>query len=453
MPHAQHGDTAFSQRPPIATHYSCYPNACAFQSPINEQARSDSWQRSREQLSALALHLHLPFCAHACYHCQRLKISTKDHGRSQPYLQHLVQEMALTSRQVDPRQHIEQLHLGGATPNFLSHNELRELMQNLRQHFTLLDDDSGDYSIEIDPREADWSTMGLLRELGFNRVLIGVHELTPEVQDAINRPLGLREVRTIIEAARTLQYRSVGVELMYGLPQQTTEHLNSTLSKILALQPDRICLTPYQHSPDQHPNQRNIQAAQLPEIGQQTEMRQAAFERLEVFGYRHIGLGHFALPDDELSTAQEDGLLRYTLTGYSTRRACDVIGLGPSSISYAQGFYSQNSGDIHYYQQRLQNAQLAHTHGWLRSNDDHLRAYLIEQLLCYQELKLEVIEQRFHISLFEYLGASGPVLQSLIDNGQVSLDNHRLRLHNASRETMLGLCQLFDSYASSKATT
>ncbi|RCI70212.1 radical SAM protein, partial [Pseudomonas aeruginosa] len=156
-----------------------------------------------------------------------------------PYLARLVRAIELVRRHLSRAQVVEQLHFGGGTPTFLSPGQLRELMSQLRTHLNLLDDDSGDYGIEIDPREADWSTMGLLRELGFNRVSLGVQDFDMEVQKAVNRMQTPEETRTIVEAARTLQYRWLNRERSYGLPRQTPASFARTVAGVLALPPGR----------------------------------------------------------------------------------------------------------------------------------------------------------------------------------------------------------------------
>ena len=214
--------------------YTSYPTAVQFHTQTGAFDLLHALRESRKALRPLSLYVHIPFCANICYYCACNKVITKDRGRAQAYLQRLEHEIEMIACHVDARQVVEQLHLGGGTPTFLSHVELRQLMAHLRKHFHLLDDHSADYGIEIDPREADWSTMGLLRELGFNRVSLGVQDLDPLVQRAINRLQSLEETRAIVEAARTLQFRSVNVDLIYGLPLQTPDGFARTVDEVIA---------------------------------------------------------------------------------------------------------------------------------------------------------------------------------------------------------------------------
>src|SRR5690606_31588510 len=287
---------------------------------------------------------------------------------------------------LDRGQVVEQLHFGGGTPTFLSHDELRRLMEHLRRHFNLVDDDSGDYGIEIDPREADWSTMGLLRELGFNRVSLGVQDLDPNVQRAINRLQTLEQTRAIVEAAHTLQYRSVNIDLIYGLPLQNPDSFARTVDEVIALQPDRLSVFNYAHLPERFMPQRRINAEELPSPAQKLEMLQRSIEQLTAAGYRYIGMDHFALPDDELAIAQEDGTLQRNFQGYTTHGHCDLIGLGVSAISQVGELYSQNSSDLSNYQQSLDNGQLATQRGLLCNEDDRIRRAVIQALICQFQL-------------------------------------------------------------------
>ncbi|GIZ13537.1 oxygen-independent coproporphyrinogen III oxidase [Pseudomonas sp. NCCP-436] len=426
--------------------YTSYPTAVQFHDDIGPFDLLHALRESRKAHRPLSLYVHIPFCAHICYYCACNKVITKDRGRALPYLEKLEREIEIVSRYVDRSQVIEQLHFGGGTPTFLSHDELRRLMQHLRQHFALLDDDSGDYSIEIDPREADWSTMGLLRELGFNRISLGVQDLDPEVQRAVNRLQTLEETRAIIEAARTLQFRSVNIDLIYGLPKQTPERFARTVAEIIALQPDRLSLFNYAHLPERFMPQRRISTDDLPSPADKLAMLQSSIEQLTRAGYRYIGMDHFALPDDELAIAQEEGTLHRNFQGYTTHGHCDLIGLGVSAISQIGELYSQNDSNIASYQQSLGNGQLA-THRGLHCNaDDRLRRAVIQQLICHFELQFADIEQTYGIVFQDYFSALWPELQQLARDGLIELHSQGIKVRPAGRLLVRSLCMLFDRY-------
>ncbi|MHC8400118.1 oxygen-independent coproporphyrinogen III oxidase [Pseudomonas sp. MDT1-17] len=426
--------------------YTSYPTAVQFDGHVGTFDLFHALRESRKALRPLSLYVHVPFCANICYYCACNKVITKDRGRALPYLQRLEQEIQLIACHLDPAQKVEQLHFGGGTPTFLNHDELRQLMAQLRKSFNLLDDDSGDYSIEIDPREADWSTMGLLRELGFNRVSIGLQDLDPAVQRAVNRLQSLEETRAVIEAARTLQFRSINIDLIYGLPRQTPENFARTVDEVINLQPDRLSVFNYAHLPERFMPQRRINSDELPTPAQKLEMLQGTIEQLTKAGYRYIGMDHFALPDDELAIAQEESTLQRNFQGYTTHGHCDLIGLGVSAISQIGDLYCQNSSDLNYYQNTLASAQLATSRGLLCTTDDRLRRAVIQQLICTFSLEFAQIEQTFNIDFQGYFGELWPQLQGMADDGLIELDNERMTVLPGGRLLVRSVCMVFDAY-------
>ncbi|EGH43685.1 coproporphyrinogen III oxidase, partial [Pseudomonas syringae pv. pisi str. 1704B] len=345
-----------------------------------------------------------------------------------------------------PGQVVEQLHLGGGTPTFLSHDELRRLMAQLRLHFNLLDDDSGDYGIEIDPREADWSTMGLLRELGFNRVSLGVQDLDPTVQRAINRMQSLEETRAIVEAARTLQFRSVNIDLIYGLPTQNPQIFSHTVDKVIDLQPDRLSVFNYAHLPERFMPQRRIDVADLPDAESKLLMLERTVEQLGNAGYRYIGMDHFALPDDELATAQEDLTLQRNFQGYTTHGQCDLIGLGVSAISQVGELYSQNSSDLNEYLRLLDSDQPATRRGLICNDDDRIRRVIIQQLICHFTLDFGEIEKTFCIDFRDYFSEAWPQLLGMASDGLITLSETGIEVRPAGRLLVRAVCMVFDTY-------
>ncbi|TWC30325.1 anaerobic coproporphyrinogen III oxidase [Pseudomonas sp. SJZ079] len=426
--------------------YTSYPTALQFHPGIGAFDLLHALRDSRKAQRPLSLYVHVPFCANICYYCACNKVITKDRGRAHAYLQALAQEMTLVGRHLDERQRVEQLHLGGGTPTFLSHDELRLLMNQLHQHFTLLDDDSGDYGIEIDPREADWPTMGLLRELGFNRVSIGVQDLDPAVQRAINRLQSLEETRAIVEAARTLQFRSVSIDLIYGLPLQTPEHFARTVEAVIDLQPDRLSLFNYAHLPERFMPQRRIDCGELPSAGKKLAMLHNSIEQLNAAGYRYIGMDHFALPDDELASAQEDGSLQRNFQGYTTHGHCDVIGLGVSAISQIGDLFCQNNSDLGAYQQNLSSGQLSIQRGLQCTADDRVRRAVIQQLICHFQLDFAMIEQAFGIDFRDCFADIWPQLQQMAKDGLLVLSDRSIDVRPSGRLLVRSLCMLFDHY-------
>lgn len=426
--------------------YTSYPSAVQFHPGIEPAYLWRALKGSRQERRPLSLYVHIPFCANICYYCACNKVITKDRGRAVAYLQALYREIELLSEHVSPQQRVEQLHLGGGTPTFLSHEQMRGLIGKLRQHFSLYDDDDGDYSIEIDPREADWSTMGMLREEGFNRVSFGVQDIEPAVQRAVNRLQSLEQTQAIMDAARALKYRSINIDLIYGLPKQSPASFSRTLKAVIAMRPDRLSLFNYTHLPERFLPQRRIMSGDLPIAAAKLAMRKNSLRQLSEAGYRYIGMDHFALHDDSLSLAQDSGELQCNVHGYTTHGHTDLIGLGVSSISQVGELFSQNSSDIKAYQHLLGEGRPAIARGRISSAEDRLRRAIINQLICQFRLDFAPIQARFGSLWRAVFADSWPLLQQMQADGLIRLDDQALDVLPAGRLLVGSICRVFDAY-------
>lgn len=426
--------------------YTSYPTAVQFHDGITPSDLLTALDKSCEQRTPLSLYIHIPFCANICYYCACNKVITKDRSRSQPYLDSLYREIDLLKSHVSPEQQVEQLHLGGGTPTFLSNEQLRELLLKLRESFSLRSDDGGDYSIEIDPREADWATMGVLREIGFNRVSFGVQDLDPEVQRAVNRLQSFEQTEAVMKAARQLGFRSINIDLIYGLPKQTPAGFAKTLEAIIALRPDRLSIFNYAHLPERFKPQRRINAEDLPSPADKLLMFENSIRQMAEAGYRYIGMDHFALPDDLLSQAQDNGELQRNFQGYTTHDHCDLLGMGVSSISQVGDLFCQNTADVNLYQETVDNGQLAVRRGLIRNADDRLRRAVITQLICHFRLAFADIEQRFAIDFCSYFADAWPLLEQMHRDGLIRLDQQGIEVLPAGRLLVRSVCMVFDAY-------
>ena len=424
--------------------YTSYPTAVQFHDGVGNAELLMALHGSRRQRRPLSIYVHLPFCANICYYCACNKIVTKDHGRASGYLDLLEQELDLIAPQLSAEQQVEQLHLGGGTPTFLSHDELRRLMDMLRARFSFTDD--GDFGIEIDPRHADWATMGLLQELGFNRISLGVQDLNPQVQAAINRRQSLEQISDLVDAARALHFCSINMDMIYGLPRQGVTSFTDSLAKVIALQPDRLALYNYAHLPERFKPQRRINATELPSPADKLAILQGSIEQLIGAGYRYIGMDHFALPDDELSVAQETGQLRRNFQGYTTHGHCDLIGFGVTAISQIGSLYIQNTSNLDDYQKALQNQKLPKVRGLKQNFDDRLRQAVIQQLICFFELDFATIETCFGIEFTSYFADAWPQLLQMAGDGLIRLSDQGIEVLPHGRLLVRSLCMLFDHY-------
>ncbi|GAB6043486.1 oxygen-independent coproporphyrinogen III oxidase [Endothiovibrio diazotrophicus] len=432
--------------------YTSYPTAPQFDEGFGEsQYRERAARTNAEQpLRPLSLYFHIPFCDTVCFYCGCNKMATKDRGLAQPYLDRIYKELELQGALFDRSRTVDQLHWGGGTPTFISHDQMRELMTVTGRHFTLRDDDSGEYSIEIDPREATAETVALLREIGFNRMSLGVQDFNPQVQKAVNRIQSEAETLAVLEAARREGFRSTSMDFIYGLPFQSVESFGKTLDRAIEIDPDRLSIFNYAHLPEIFKPQRRINEADLPAPEVKLEILQMTIEKLTAAGYLYIGMDHFAKPDDELAVAQREGTLYRNFQGYSTHAECDLIGIGATSIGMVGASYSQNLRGVGEYQERLDSGRLAVFRGTGLSDDDLLRRDVITRLICHFRLEFAALEARHGIRFADYFATELDELKEMVEDGLITLDGRGIEVQPAGRLLIRNVCMVFDRYLREK---
>ncbi|MBD3609145.1 MAG: oxygen-independent coproporphyrinogen III oxidase [Gammaproteobacteria bacterium] len=430
--------------------YTSYPTAVQFHQEFDDTAYKAQAELSNASNNPLSLYFHIPFCDTVCYYCGCNKVVTKDRSRAAPYLQRLHKEIAMQAQLFANERVVDQLHWGGGTPTFISHDEMRELMQVTRQHFKLHDDDSGEYSIEIDPREVSRETITILRELGFNRMSLGVQDFEPAVQKAVNRIQSEAETLGAINAAREEGFKSVSVDLIYGLPHQSVESFHRTLDKIIDVDPDRLSIFNYAHLPEMFKPQRRIAVEDLPSPEEKLEILKQTIHRLTEAGYVYIGMDHFAKPEDELAIAQSKGTLYRNFQGYSTHADCDMIGLGVTSIGQVANGYAQNVKTMDEYYQRIDANTLPVYRGYELNTDDILRREIITQLICHFSLNFSKINQQFGVEFVDYFSIELDELSSMAADGLLSVSAQKIQVAPAGKLLIRNICMVFDKYLRNK---
>jgi oxygen-independent coproporphyrinogen-3 oxidase len=394
----------------------------------------------------LSLYFHIPFCDTVCFYCGCNKVATKNRARARPYLERLKRELALQAACFDTSREVSQLHWGGGTPTFLSHDEMAELMAATREHFRLRPDSQAEISIEVDPREASPRTIAHLRSLGFNRLSLGVQDFNPAVQHAINRIQPLELTQSVMHAAREHRFHSISVDLIYGLPHQSVTSFERTLDTIIELAPDRLSVFGYAHMPQRFKMQRQMDPATLPSSAQRIAILQRVVHRLTDAGYVYIGMDHFALPTDELARAQARRTLHRNFQGYSTRAQCDLIGFGASSIGKVGDVYAQNATDLPGYAAAIDAGRLAIRRGLRITADDRLRRDIIIQLMCNLELRFDEFEAAYGIRFTDAFARELSRLRAFEDDGLVSIGSHKLEVNMAGRMLVRNVAMVFDRY-------
>jgi len=425
--------------------YTSYPTAVEFKVVENDQVEKDLLSQ-RNQEVPLSLYLHIPFCAHVCYYCGCNKIVTKDRSKSEPYLDLLKAEIDRKAELLQGHPIVEQMHWGGGTPTFLSDEQMTDLMDHLRKRFTFSTDDSADYSIEIDPREVRPNTLKLLREIGFNRTSFGVQDLNEKVQQAVNRIQPESMIRKVMTEARELGFRSINIDLIYGLPHQSQQTFAETLDVIIDMSPDRLSVFNYAHLPERFKPQRRIKEEDLPSPEEKLAILGNCITTLTKVGYHYVGMDHFAKPDDELSRAQGDKVLHRNFQGYTTHGDCDLIGFGVSSISQISDCYLQNSPDINVYEEAINSNHFPVVKIITTDKDDLIRRQVIMELLCHDQMIFSELDQAFSIDSRAYFTEELSQLSPMVEDALLEISNEGIHITEKGRLLVRNACMVFDTY-------
>ncbi|SHF16827.1 oxygen-independent coproporphyrinogen-3 oxidase [Microbulbifer donghaiensis] len=426
--------------------YTSYPTADRF-APLGG---TEPW-RALQDIRSLSLYVHIPFCQSLCYFCACNKVITQQYGLASSYLERLLQE-AQWYRDKVARVPVTQLHLGGGTPTFLSDGDLRRLMEGLGEVFELRPGDDVEYSIEADPRTLEVETLDTLRELGFNRLSLGIQDFNADVQRAINRVCTPEQVAQLTNAARERGFESISYDLIYGLPKQNLTTLEATLEQVLELSPDRIALYHYAHLPHRFKAQRLIDTDLVPSASEKIAMQLAAVSQLGQAGYEFLGMDHFAKPGDELAKAAHAGMLQRNFQGYTLMPADALVGLGASAISYSRDGYWQNLHRLKEYAQAIGERGHAVCRGWQLNDDDRLRQWLISELMCRLRLDKGEAARRAGAPFDVFFHEELERLQPMFEDGLLWQDAGSLGVTERGRWFVRNAAAAFDRYLHSRET-
>jgi oxygen-independent coproporphyrinogen III oxidase len=428
--------------------YTSYPTALQFKTNFQSGKFIQALQKKRG--APISLYIHIPFCQNICYYCGCNKIITKDKTKAVKYLDYLLKE----ARQIaafSGRLVIKQLHFGGGTPTFISALQMTSLMAELKEIFDFKS--NAEISIEIDPRSVDDDSLKILKNIGFNRISIGVQDLNPKVQRAVNRVHSSEDIRGLVEQAKALDFKSINMDLIYGLPHQTVSRFSETLDEIIKMAPDRLSVYNYAHLPHRFKPQRRIQAQDLPSAKEKLTIIQKTIDKLTQSGYQYIGMDHFALETDELSIAQKNGKLHRNFQGYSTQAELDLVGLGVSSISQIDSVYCQNNSDINGYYQSIERQESAIVKGCQSTPDDIIRREVIMGILCNFSLDINAFEVRHNLLFNDYFKQEKDQLVAMVADDLMVLTENHLAVTEQGRFFVRNICMVFDKYQQQEILT
>ena len=425
--------------------YTSYPTALEFSENFGEADFQHAVQRYPDR--PLSLYVHIPFCHRLCYFCGCNKIVTRQLHKADRYLDVLEREIRQRAPLFAGRS-VTQLHWGGGTPTFLNQQQVSRLVALLRDHFTIADD--VEMSIEVDPREIEPEMIDHLRAEGFNRLSMGVQDFNKAVQERVNRVQDEETIFALVQRARERGFRSVSLDLIYGLPLQTPESFAFTLQRVIALNPDRLSVFNYAHMPTLFAAQRKIKDDELPGAAQKLQILQETIATLTGEGYQFIGMDHFARPDDELAVAQRAGELHRNFQGYTTQGETDLLGLGVSAISMLGDSYAQNHKELKAYYADIEQRGNALWRGLTLSDDDGLRRDVIKALICNFSLDFAAIEAQYPIEFERYFAEDLALLAPLVADGLVQQRGRSLHVTGVGRLLIRNICMCFDVYMRQK---
>lgn len=424
--------------------YTSYPTALQF-GEFSPADYLDAAAQSRRGDGDLSLYFHIPFCQHLCYYCACSKIVTRDTKKAERYLDYLKREIELQAAHFKGRK-VTQLHWGGGTPTFLDDAQIADLMTFIGEHFDLAADDEAEFGIEIDPRTVDAGRIHAIRAAGFNRLSFGIQDFEPAVQKAVNRIQSFESTREVIDAGREAGFKSISVDLIYGLPFQTLATIANTLHQIIELSPDRISIYNYAHLPDRFPPQKRIDVVDLPKVDEKLLILKECIDVLTAAGYRYIGMDHFAKPTDELSTAQDAGELHRNFQGYSTHADCDMVAMGITAISQVGNVYAQNAKEMDAYEAAIDNGEVPIFKGVVIEDEDLVRKAIIMDLICQFRLDYDSIRQRLGVDIPSRYAAELEQLEAMAADGLLTIDDSGITVTDGGRLLIRNICMVFDRY-------
>jgi oxygen-independent coproporphyrinogen-3 oxidase len=427
--------------------YTSYPTAVEFHTGFGASDHQASLQRMRDTDSALSLYVHIPFCAQRCAFCGCNVIVANRDDIVARYLQSLTREIDMVADALGERRNVVQLHFGGGTPTHLTPVQMTGLIAHLDARFHV--DRSGELAIEVDPDITTDAQLDCLRELGFNRLSVGVQDFNPAVLAAAGRPQRKEDVVRIVEKARQLGFSSVNFDLVYGLPLQTPASFSKTIAETIALLPDRIAVYGFAWLPRLKKNQRHIDETLLPSRDTRFALYAAAITGLTAAGYQQVGMDHFARRTDELARASSAGTLYRNFMGYTVHRTADMIGVGLSAISHCGGAFAQNHKLIGRYHRAIKENRLPVERGVRLAFDDTVRQAVITELMCNFAVHIQMIETRFHIDFAAYFA---PELAAIAAADRASahplleMSATQLTATDVGRLFIRNVCMFFDAY-------
>jgi oxygen-independent coproporphyrinogen III oxidase len=431
--------------------YTSYPTAVEFSETYGPAEYAARLAQADALDQPLSLYAHLPFCEHRCTFCGCHVVITKDQEIVEKYLGYLHREIDKLAAALPHRRRVSQYHWGGGTPTHLTPAEMEALHRKMTEHFVIEPD--AEVAIEVDPRHTSVEQIELLRQLGFNRLSMGVQDFDPDVQAAVDRNQTEAQTRTMYELGRAQGFASINLDLIYGLPLQTAAKFGHTVDTVIGMRPDRVALYSYAHVPWIRAQQKWIDPKDLPSPEDKLGLFLDARERFLAAGYVEIGMDHFAVPGDELAEARRKRRLHRNFMGYTVKMGSDMVAVGVSGIGDVRSTFSQNEKKLSRYYEAIDAGNFPVERGYVLDRDDVIRRETISRLMCNLWLDVAPLEREFGIVFTDYFAAELAKLSAPdgpVEHGFVVVEKDHLEVTGLGRFFVRNVAMLFDRYLDSR---
>lgn len=426
--------------------YTSYPTAPMFHTGFdhNEYKKAIEETNSDSNPPPISLYFHLPFCKSVCYFCGCNVTFTKNRSLGKSYIDILQKEIEAISSLIKQGRHVNQIHWGGGTPTFIDAQSLIHFYQIIKDNFNIAFD--AEIGVEIDPRGTTNEQLEAFSALGFNRISMGIQDFNPKVQKAVHRIQSEELTESAIKKCRKLGLPSINVDLIYGLPFQTTKDFKYTVKKIIEINPDRIAVFNFAYLPELIGHQKAIPRDALPSPEEKLNILEMVINEFTSSGYIYVGMDHFAKPEDELTKALLDRTLTRNFQGYTTKAGCDLYGMGVTSISQVGKCYAQNIKELKPYEEKVLKDGIPTARGIMLTDDDVMRRDIILRLMCHFVLYKHEIEEKYKIRFDETFADALLDLKPMENDGLLKVHNDRIEVLPLGRLLVRNIAMPFDEY-------
>ena len=425
--------------------YTSYPTAPEWREDFGADAYRDALVRASERVGeGLSLYVHIPFCNERCLYCGCNVVISKKPEVANVYVDYLAKELGTVAGALGARRTLNQIHWGGGTPTYLVPSEIRRLFGIIRNTMDI--SPNAEIALEVDPRVTSREQLEVLRELGFNRISMGVQDLDPTVQKAIGRHQTEEETRRLFGWCRELGFQGINTDLIFGLPEQTLARWERTVASVIDIGPDRIAVYSYAHLPSRLKHQMHIDATKLPDTEQKYQIFSLARRMFEDAGYRTIGMDHFAKPTDELAKALDEHRLHRNFMGYTVVPVPEMVGIGASAIGEVGGVYAQNEKRLVWYYRALDEDRLPTSAGCALTEDDIIRRWFIRQIMCNFRVSFSELHERFGVTYDDYFAADEAAMHEFYREGMAARTDDGIHVLPLGQIFVRNIAMVFDAY-------